>query len=273
MTDPKRSSFSLNLKTPEVAAFLESDRLKADVSKTTYLNDLLAVLSNLPVIFSSPGSSILHELVALKQLLAEDIIHQIPQLAATTRRDPVQMLLYLVEKGIAADEQLSRLNLRKHRKAHVSLRVTCHQLSTAIANPKRSSFSLNLKTIEVAAFLESDRLKAGVSKTAYLNDLLAVLSNLPAIFSSSDSSMLDEIAAFKQLLEDDVINQIPQLAAATRRDPIQMLLYLVEKGIGADEQLNNLNLREGTKADINRSLATIHSELVGQSNDQMTIAA
>lgn len=142
-----------------------------------------------------------------------------------------------------------------------------------MTDPKRSSFSLNLKTPEVATFLESDRLKANVSKTAYLNDLLTVLSDLPAIFSPPDSSTLDELAAFKQLLEDDVINQIPQLAAATRRDPVQMLLYLVEKGIAADEQLNSLNLRVDKKAYIGRQLAKTQPELVGQSNYQTNIAA
>ena len=142
-----------------------------------------------------------------------------------------------------------------------------------MTNPKRNSFSLNLKTEKVAAFLELDRLKADVSKTTYLNDLLAVLSDLSATFSSPNSSMLDELAAFKQLLGDDMINQIPQYAAATRRDPVQMLLHLVEKGIAADEQLNSLNLRAGKKADMGRIPAKPQTELGGQSNHQMDTAA
>ena len=98
-----------------------------------------------------------------------------------------------------------------------------------MTNPKRNSFSLNLKTEKVEAFIELDRLKADVSKTTYLNDLLTILSDLSVTFSSPDSSMLDELAAFKQLLEDDLINQIPEYAVATRRNPVQMLLHLLRK--------------------------------------------
>ena len=142
-----------------------------------------------------------------------------------------------------------------------------------MTNPKRNSFSLNLKTEKVAAFLELDRLKADVSKTTYLNNLLVVLSDLSATFSPLNSSVLDELAAFKQLSEDDLISQIPQYAVATRRDPVQMLLHLVEKGIAADEQLNSLNLRAGKKADMGRIPANSQPELGGESNHQMDTAA
>lgn len=106
---------------------------------------------------------------------------------------------------------------------------------------ERNTFSLNLKTPEVISFLESEKSQSSLSKTAYLNELLKALSGFPVIFSDPTGSMLDEIAAFRKLLNDDVMHQIPYLAAATRRDPVQMLLYLIEKGLEADEQLSNLS--------------------------------
>lgn len=148
-----------------------------------------------------------------------------------------------------------------------------HRLSTSMTNSKRNSFSLNLKTPEVATFLESDRLKADISKTAYLNDLLTVLSSLPAVLSAPDSPVLDEVKAFKQLLEDDVINKVPQYAVATRRHPVQMLLHLIEKGIAADEQLSSLTLREDKKVHVSRLSAKTQPELFGSPNYRTDTAA
>lgn len=116
-------------------------------------------------------------------------------------------------------------------------------------NPDKPTrtFSLNLKTPEVSKFLESEKRKSALSKTGYLNELLSTLSSFPRILSKRRGSMLSELIALKQLLSDDVMSQIPHLAAATRRDPVQMLLHLVEKGLEADKQLAGVKPLARTK--------------------------
>jgi hypothetical protein len=101
--------------------------------------------------------------------------------------------------------------------------------------PEATNFNLKLKTEKARKFLESEGDRPDTSKTAYLNELLILLSEFPTVFSASSDSKLDELEACKLLLSDDVMTQIPRLAAASRREPVQMLLYLIEKGLESIE--------------------------------------
>jgi hypothetical protein len=100
---------------------------------------------------------------------------------------------------------------------------------------RKSTFSLNLKSEKVIDFLESDSVRAGVSKTSYLNTLLSEMADLRVTLSEGGSSMLDEISALKELYDDRVMRWIPEMAAENRRKPVQMALHLMEKGIEVDK--------------------------------------
>jgi hypothetical protein len=99
---------------------------------------------------------------------------------------------------------------------------------------KRSTFSLNLKSKKAIDFLELDTEKAGITKTTYLNEVLLAMADLHTTFSGEDGSTLDEILALKELLNDQLMRQIPDLAIESRRTPVQMMLYLMQKGMEAD---------------------------------------
>ncbi|MFK8185195.1 MAG: hypothetical protein AB8B99_17625 [Phormidesmis sp.] len=111
-----------------------------------------------------------------------------------------------------------------------------------MSSKERNTFSLNLKTQKVVSFIEEEKSKASKSKTSFINELLECLADCSVVLTSQSdgSSMLDELDAMKTLLDDDVIQNIPYLASMTRRDPVQMLLHLVEKGIEADDQLSSI---------------------------------
>ena len=146
-------------------------------------------------------------------------------------------------------------------------------LSVMTDTPERNTFSLNLKTQEVVDFLDSEKSKSGLTKTAYLNELLQALSGYPVIFSDPTGTMLDEMVAFRKLLNDDVMSKVPHLAAATRRDPVQMLLYLVEKGLEADEQLSSLIASDVRKSGDGKPLAAHPIELNGSLGSRSSAAA
>lgn len=92
-------------------------------------------------------------------------------------------------------------------------------------------FNLNLKTEEVSTFLKEEARKTKSSQTAYINDELLCLSELPNVFSAADASKLDELKAIKTFLNDELMHRMPELAARTRRDVVQMTLFLMERGL------------------------------------------
>jgi len=96
-------------------------------------------------------------------------------------------------------------------------------------------FNLSLKTERARAFLQSESEKSGISRTAYINELLLLLSSFPTVFASESDSSLEELAACKTLLSDPLTSKVPELAASSRRDPAQMALYLMERGLGVVE--------------------------------------
>ena len=111
-----------------------------------------------------------------------------------------------------------------------------------MSSKERNTFSLNLKTQKVVSFIASEKDKAGESKTSFINELLECLASWPIVLTAhtKSRSILDEIKAVRELLDDDLVKQIPRLAARSRRNPVQMLLYLIERGIEADEQLASI---------------------------------
>lgn len=112
MTGKERNTFSLNLKTQRVVEFIALEKDKAGESKTSFINKLLEILDSWPIVLTAhtKGCSILSEIRAVRDFLNDELIQQIPRLAARSRRNPIQMLLYLVERGIEADEQLASID-------------------------------------------------------------------------------------------------------------------------------------------------------------------
>lgn len=122
-------------------------------------------------------------------------------------------LLRIVSPAVDKDDSLSDTALRE--------------------SPK--TFNLSIKTSQVKNFLESESIKSGASRTAFINEVLFVLSECPDVFSSSTESSLKELEAFRTLISDKVMSNISELAATNRREPVQMALYLMEKGLEAIE--------------------------------------
>ena len=110
---------------------------------------------------------------------------------------------------------------------------------------ERNTFSLNLKTQKVVDFIESEKSKAGESKTSFMNKLLECLADWPVLLTShmENPSIIDEVKAVKALLSDAVMEKTPQFAAHTRRDSVQMILHLVEVGMVTDKQLTPASTR------------------------------
>lgn len=249
----KARPFSLNLKTKKVIDFLESEKVKSGISKNAYLNKLLEVLREFPIILSPPNSSMLDEIEAIKKMLCDDVAKQVSVLAAPSRRGPIQMLLHLAEKGTRLGEQPSVLECVAANERINNEKTLAMQSQVGILD--RSAFNLTLRSAEVVDFLESERRKAGLSKTAYLNKLIQILSDFPVVFSGKRGFVLNEITAIRCLMIDDFMQRVPHFAAATRREPVQMFLYLVEKGIAAEGEpiiKNTAIRRSGLAGSVNR---------------------
>ena len=139
---------------------------------------------------------------------------------------------------------------------------------------ERNTFGLNLKTQEVVDFIETETAKCAVSKTAFFNELLESLKDYPIVLSQAkENSLLSEVDAIKQLLNDDVMKRVPYLADVTRRDPVQMLLYLVERGIESDEQLANIHPPDHHGYCAQRSAGRRRSDAVASSKELDSSAA
>lgn len=98
-----------------------------------------------------------------------------------------------------------------------------------------SSLNVTIKNEEAHAFIAEEKRKRGCTKTALFNELLEVLADLPTFFSTPESSKLEELTALKKFLSDPVTERIPELAKITRRDPLRMLLFVLDQGMRAIE--------------------------------------
>lgn len=94
-----------------------------------------------------------------------------------------------------------------------------------------SSLNVTIRTEKARAFIEEEKRKRGCTKTALFNELLEVLADLPTFFSTPESSKLEELTALKKFLSDPVTERIPELAEVTRRDPLRMLLFVLDQGM------------------------------------------
>ena len=91
-------SFTLNC-SPAVLEAISREAELLSVSRTRYINTLLEKTVHMPRVLTS-GTS-LDELEACSKLFSDDVLQEISTLAQKERRSIDQMLLHLVEKGIA----------------------------------------------------------------------------------------------------------------------------------------------------------------------------
>jgi len=94
-------------------------------------------------------------------------------------------------------------------------------------------FTLALEP-ELDEALNADRSMQSLSKTTYLKKLLAFIRAAEPIFFGG--SILDELSAYRQLSDSISKLRIPKLAADSRRNTLQQVLFLLEKGV---QQIEN----------------------------------
>ncbi|KPQ33324.1 MAG: hypothetical protein HLUCCA11_19005 [Phormidesmis priestleyi Ana] len=92
-------SFALNCNSDVLEAIGREAKI-AGVSRTQYINKLLENAVQMPKPLTS-GTS-LEELKAHSRLFSDDVLNRIPAIAQKERRSTDQMLLHLVELGIAS---------------------------------------------------------------------------------------------------------------------------------------------------------------------------
>lgn len=90
---------------------------------------------------------------------------------------------------------------------------------------------LSIKKQKTRAFIATEALKRGCSKTALVNDYLELLADFPVYFSTPDQSKLEELSLIKKLVSDPVMAVIPERATATRRDRLRMVLFLLDQSV------------------------------------------
>ena len=92
-------SFALNCNSDILEAISREAKIEG-VSRTQYINKLLENAVQMPKPLTS-GTS-LEELKAHSRLFSDDVLNMIPAIAQKERRSTDQMLLHLVELGIAS---------------------------------------------------------------------------------------------------------------------------------------------------------------------------
>ena len=92
-------SFALNCNS-DVLEAIAREAKAAGLSRTQYINKLLENAIQMPKPLTS-GTS-LEELKAHSRLFSDDVLNRIPAIAHKERRSTDQMLLHLVELGIAS---------------------------------------------------------------------------------------------------------------------------------------------------------------------------
>ena len=92
-------SFALSCN-PDVLEIVTKEASAAGVSRTQYINRLLENAVRMPKVLTL-GSS-LEELEAHSRLFSDNVLDRIPTIAQRERRSIDQMLLHLVELGIAS---------------------------------------------------------------------------------------------------------------------------------------------------------------------------
>ena len=238
-------TFILKLKYAEVVRFYSLESGRENASGSGFVNDLLSQLSKFPKLFSSRQDSVISELIACRELLSDRVMLRIPQLANRSRRDPVQMILFLIEKGLMnvdlatgpmTEAELEKMKINVFRSGEDTLEP---QADSTLDESVPAY--LNLKTAEVVDFLDAEGMRL-TNKTVFMNQLLLLASNFPRVLSSPNDPFTHELAACERLLNDKIMLKIPQLAARSRRDPLQMILFLIEEGALASENCSTITI-------------------------------
>lgn len=93
-------------------------------------------------------------------------------------------------------------------------------------------FTLNCQA-DILKAIRQEAKEKGTSQTQYINEILREVFSSPNILTSR--GRLDELQMRSRLFRDDLMKEIPDLASKERRNPDQMLLHLIELGIGMTE--------------------------------------
>ncbi|MBE9062885.1 hypothetical protein [cf. Phormidesmis sp. LEGE 11477] len=96
------------------------------------------------------------------------------------------------------------------------------------ANGNKCRFTLALEP-DANAALDADRSMQRLSKTSYINRILDFIKAARPVFFGG--SILDELGAYAQLSDSISKLEIPELAAHSRRNTLQQVLFLLEKGL------------------------------------------
>lgn len=82
---------------------------------------------------------------------------------------------------------------------------------------------------EVLSFIVAEAAAAGCSRTAYINQVLTALFQVPTFLTRGNR--LQELTACSKLFNEETMRDLPSLAKKERRYTDQMLLWLVDEGI------------------------------------------
>lgn len=91
------------------------------------------------------------------------------------------------------------------------------------------TFSLKCKS-ETLSVIDQDAKVDECSCTVYINKLLYQVTELPQYLT--DGTRLEELQAYDRLFRDEVMSLISEMAKEERRTPDQMILWLLEFGLG-----------------------------------------
>ena len=86
---------------------------------------------------------------------------------------------------------------------------------------------------DVAELIGKEAQRSGTSRTQYINRILKELFSVRSALT--EGTRLEELEAYSRFFSDELMLKIPDLASRERRNPDQMLLYLIELGIKAIE--------------------------------------
>lgn len=94
-------------------------------------------------------------------------------------------------------------------------------------------FTLNCPP-DIAELIGREAQLSGTSRTQYVNRVLEALFSVRSALT--EGTRLEELQSYSRLFSDELMLKIPDLASSARRNPDQMLLFLIELGIKTVEE-------------------------------------
>ena len=97
--------------------------------------------------------------------------------------------------------------------------------------------------------LEAEASATNMSKNAYVSTVIVWLDRIPSVLSGR--SKLDELKNYHRLVQDPLIKELPKLARIAKRDPVDHLLFLLDKGYQRckqEETLRNIVYAEDAES-------------------------